>query len=413
MKSKNVLQVFEYQKIKIGEQSGGVKFKANHLRALAKYNESHKNKYFTLIYQGIQFKQYVGVIQVGELTIEILPKADRDNKPDKSKWHGVLLDMLKVCKYLKTESISNARLKLKSSNLLDIYIEHFLFETEKIVRKGLVKKYTKRQSNQNSLKGSLQFQKHFTANLVHKERFFVEHQVYDTEHLLHQILNEALLIIPNISRNPNFIDRIKRLQLLFPELARLKISDIHFEKIRLNRKTEHYQFAFAIARMLLLNYSPDVMSGRQNVIALLFNMNGLFEEYVFQKLKRVEELDVHRQQSKEFWEDRKVRPDIVVFKDEITYVLDTKWKVLPKAVPSDSDLKQMYVYNQYWNSPKTILIYPQVYGFPTKVGHFKHASNSENISMGCDLVFVDILDESGRLNGGLGEDIFECLNYEN
>jgi hypothetical protein len=51
--------------------------------------------YFEPIAKGIKFNQYVGVIQVNGLTIEINPKADKDDTED--KWKGVLLKMLQAC----------------------------------------------------------------------------------------------------------------------------------------------------------------------------------------------------------------------------------------------------------------------------------------------------------------------------
>ena len=46
---------------------------------LWQYNDSNKNIYFEAIRHGVKFKNYVGVIQIGGTTIEILPKADKLN----------------------------------------------------------------------------------------------------------------------------------------------------------------------------------------------------------------------------------------------------------------------------------------------------------------------------------------------
>ncbi|MDV7401539.1 hypothetical protein RZS08_59525, partial [Arthrospira platensis SPKY1] len=78
-----------------------------------KYNQEHDNRFFTVIHQGIQFKQYVGVIQVGGLTIEVLPKADQHHfeQADKDQWHNVLFQMLRVCKRIRLEGSSDADLR--------------------------------------------------------------------------------------------------------------------------------------------------------------------------------------------------------------------------------------------------------------------------------------------------------------
>ena len=89
MSINNLIQVFEYQKLRIGEHG----FTKNHLDTMVKFNEQHGNKYFTPIYNGVQFISYVGVIKIGDLTIEILPKADRvnlDSQIEKDTWQNVL-----------------------------------------------------------------------------------------------------------------------------------------------------------------------------------------------------------------------------------------------------------------------------------------------------------------------------------
>jgi 5-methylcytosine-specific restriction enzyme subunit McrC len=57
-----------------------------------------------------------------------------------------------------------------------------------------------------------------------------------------------------------------------------------------------------------------------------------------------------------------VKPDILIrYKDgRAPVILDSKWKVLDTPVPSDDDLKQMYVYEKLLGSTKSTLIYPEV-----------------------------------------------------
>ena len=282
MQNKKFIQVFEHQRLKY-DKSGD--FQECHFDAMVRFNELHQNKYFTVIDKGILFKSYVGVIQVGGLTIEILPKADKKADADKNLWQSVLLNMLKVCKRIRVESVSETQLKKRHHSILDVYFEMYLAEIERLVNKGLIKRYQKNQSNQNALKGKLLFAKNIQQNLVHRERFYCEHQVYDRNHLLHQILYKGLQILKTFV-NDALKDRLNRLLFEFQEIDNIEISEKHFRKIVFDRKNSDYQKAFDIAKIIILNYSPSLNYGSENLLTLLFDMNALWEEYIFRILQK-------------------------------------------------------------------------------------------------------------------------------
>ena len=174
--------------------------------------------YYSLIRNGIQFNEYVGAIQVGNTLISVLPKADKRKKEDeaeKKKWNQVLIDMLRAVHGFNVKAPSSSQLKIRNNSVLDLYFELFITETEYLLHRGLVKKYRKTEGNLNTLKGSLQFNKQVSKNLVHKERFFTKHSIYDKEHLLHIILYKTLIVLKRINTNSALIGRINALLLNF------------------------------------------------------------------------------------------------------------------------------------------------------------------------------------------------------
>lgn len=409
MARREPIRVFEYERLYNEKRKGG-RLSIPQFEALVKYNQEHDNRFFNVIHQGIKFKQYVGVIQVGGLTIEVLPKADKHSfaDADRTKWHEVLFQMLRVCKKIRLEGSTDADLRLRHATLLDLYIDLFLFEVEQLIHQGLTRQYHAVESNRTALAGRLEFQQHIARNLVHKERFYVRHQVYDREHLVHQILQEALLLIPNISNNPDLADKVGRLLLAFPEMSRRKVSQRLFNRIHYDRKTERYRPAIQLGRLLLLNFSPDIRHGRNNVLAILFDMNELFEEYIYRQVRRAARpgVKVRSQVGKRFWESKLIRPDIVIEKEDATYVLDTKWKVLKDLKPADADLKQMYVYHHYLGAQRTVLLYPNVYGLSPKKGMY-HIPKGKDLE--CQMQFVDVVTQDGRLNVRVGEEVLRML----
>lgn len=406
MQNKKFIQVFEHQRLKY-DDSGD--FQKCHFDAMVKFNDLHQNKYFTIGHNGIVFKNYVGVIQVGGLTIEILPKADKKADADKSLWQSVLFNMLKVCKRIRVESVSETQLKKRHHSILDVYFEMYLAEIERLVNKGLIKRYQKSQSNQNALKGKLLFAKNIQQNLVHRERFYCEHQVYDRNHLLHQILYKGLQILKTFV-NDALKDRLNRLLFEFQEIDNIEISEKHFRKIVFDRKNSDYQKAFDIAKIIILNYSPSLNYGSENLLTLLFDMNALWEEYIFrilQKHKKDEE-KVSRQDTKKFWKNKCIRPDIIFKTKKETFVIDTKWKIIETNNPSDEDLKQMFVYNLHWDAEKALLLYPKT--GQTDSGFEEFHYDKLDSKKKCKTSFVDIT-EGGSIKSSekIAEEIFSKL----
>ena len=406
MQNKKFIQVFEHQRLKY-DNSGD--FQKCHFDAMVKFNELHQNKYFTIGHNGIVFKSYVGVVQIGGLTIEILPKADKKADADKNLWQSVLLNMLKVCKRIQVESVSETQLKKRYHSILDVYFELYLVEIERLVNKGLIKRYQKSQSNQNALKGKLLFAKNIQQNLVHRERFYCEHQVYDRNHLMHQILYKGLQILKAFV-NDALKDRLNRLLFEFQEIENIEISEKHFRKIVFDRKNSDYQKAFDIAKIIILNYSPSLNYGSENLLTLLFDMNALWEEYIFrilQKHKKDEE-KVSRQDFKKFWKNKCIRPDIIFKTEEETFVIDTKWKIIETNNPSDEDLKQMFVYNLHWDAEKALLLYPKTGQTDSSFEEFHY--DKLDSKKKCKTGFVDIT-EGGSLKSSekIAEEIFSKL----
>lgn len=404
MNNKKFIQVFEYQKLRYDDS--GI-FRKHHFDAMVKFNELQQNKYFTIIHKGIRFGNYVGVIQIGGLTIEILPKADNNENADKNLWQNILLNMLKVCKHIQVESISETQLKKRYHSILDVYFELYLNEVERLVKKGMIKKYRKNQSNQNALKGKLLFAQNIQQNLAHKERFYCEHQVYDKNHLLHQILYKGLLVLKTFV-NDSLKDKLNRLLFEFQDFENINIQKKHFDKIIIDRKNHDYQKAIDVAKIIILNYSPSLNYGNDNLLTLLFDMNTLWEEYIFRILQKhkTDEIEVSFQNSDKFWENKRIRPDIVLKTEYETFVIDTKWKIIEANNPSDDDLKQMFVYNLHWEAEKTLLLYPKTNQIDSDFGTF----HFDNLGKKCKLGFVDITNELTIKNSKIvAKEIFEKL----
>ena len=397
------ISVYEHDRLKPGETK---QFLPEHLSLLQQYlgdNDTEVFPYYQLINNGVKFKQYVGVLCVGNLQIEVLPKIEKQvAKGEEGTWRNHLLEMLRAVFKLQTRTPSNADQAMRGSAILDVFLMKFLNEVEALLHKGLIKTYRKTEENRTSMKGKLVFSKHLTKNYVHKERFYVNYTTYDRNHILNCILYKALKLVSHIAMNSYTQCRAKTMSFEFPELNDIAVDDALFDRLTFDRKSEDYRTAIDIARLILLRYMPDQSKRGKHVLALMFDMNKLWEEYVFVILRRSlrEEYNVSAQKVKRFWESsfgtKVIRPDIVVSdkSGKPVCVLDTKWKCPAVGEPpSDADLKQMYVYHKYWGVKRTALLYPstkddELSGY-FQSGYFaKTPDNSDKLS--CSKIYLSL-----------------------
>jgi len=168
--------------------------------------------------------------------------------------------------------------------------------------------------------------------------------------------------------------------------------------------------------MIILNYSPDIKSGQEHMLTLLFDMNKLWEEYIYRMLIKSKrpEIKISFQNKQKFWEGRTIRPDLVIKRitpeNEETFVIDTKWKILDQVnpKPSDDDLKQMYAYNLYWGATKSMLLYPNSIETDERFGNFWKGREIPDENK-CKVGFINILDSNSQLDFSIGDQILSKL----
>lgn len=407
----HTIQVFEHQTLRVGDVINDSCFDEAAFKALALYQEKQKVKYFSLVYNGVKFSHYVGIIQIGKLTIEILPKADKVSTPNPAKWQKVLIEMLSYCQLIKVETLGIGQVQLSSNRILDLYFSRFLNNINQLLIKGLPKAYLPKEENLRVLKGRLNLPKQLRKNQLHPERFFVQHTTFSHQHLFNQVLREALKVLSKIHLNPVLKLQLQQVLAIFPKLPAYTVTTRNFDLLFQIKKYQPYRELLEISRLILLNFSPDIRSGRHHLFALLFDMNQLFEEYVFRRLKVLENdnLKVQRQTAKPFWQRRMIRPDLLLQIGDKKYVLDTKWKVLNKIAPSMEDLRQLYIYCQYFHAEQGVLIYPNVHQLENKKAIPFQPIEEERFTVKGQILFSAILEESGGLNKKIGQDILDVI----
>ena len=314
----------------------------------------------------LQAQNYVGVIQTKDgTTIEILPKI---KNLDEQKSKEILIKMLKTLKNSPFKHFNSANLKASKMPLLEIFISMFLEELAKLVQKGIKSDYVQKEENLKFLKGKLKISEQIKQNSVHKERFFVEYEQFCSDRVENRLIKTTLEYLYKKSKSNKNQQRIREFLFVFDEIKVSHNIKTDFEKIKLNRQMKDYEQVLLWCKTFLLENSFSPYKGNDIAFALLFDMNLLFESYVYDYLKKSGKFENIKNQDKKHhlaYEDEKgkfaLKPDIVI--DDGKIIVDTKWKILSESKSnqgiSQSDMYQLYAYGKKYKSKNLYLIYPK------------------------------------------------------
>ena len=159
-----------------------------------------------------------------------------------------------------------------------------------------------------------------------------------------------------------------------------------------------YERVLIWAKTFLLGNSFAPYKGNDLAFALLFDMNYLFESYVGTYLKK-QGLNVKLQHSMHhlaYMNEKgqfRLKPDIIIEKDNGIIIADTKWKLLSVDKKNQginqADMYQLYAYGtKYNNCDEMYLIYPK--SVIEDGNEYRYFKQNENKELNLKILFFDV-----------------------
>ena len=321
----------------------------------------------------ITAKNYVGVITTRDGTeIEILPKLTLEGDSSDEAVRKLFLTMLRTVQEAPFKTFRTAHLNTSRMRLMDLFVRMFLNEVHRLIQCGLKSDYTVNQSNETCVRGKIVFSEHIRKNLLHRERIFVEYDVFSVDCPENRLVKSTAVYL---QRHATDLQNRKDLRMVLSVMDQVPVSkhvEQDFLRCGQSRSMADYQRLLELCRVFLQGKSFTAFSGGQAALALLFPMERVFESYVAAVLRQ--HLDskryrVHVQvKGKYLFElpqkQFALRPDLVIedLNSSERTVLDTKWKLLSPQWHnygiSQADMYQMYAYQKEYAAKQTVLLYP-------------------------------------------------------
>ena len=368
-----LLSLREYGKLAIGELDLSVPSvlpgQAAQLRSL---RAIHGFDVFKLVNETtLSAQQYVGAVQIGNLTVEILPKIEGI---DGTLMRRNLVAMLAVVLDLEISEGDIARVSTQRHGILEILIRLFCDKLFAQVHRGLVRRYEPRAENLSVMRGRIGITEQIRLNAANPERLHCRFDEFQEDNPLNQILKACIRLLLKSSRELSNQRRLGDLLLVFEGVSEVSRSTLPWHLIRFDRLNQRYEPSFKLAELFLKATPPDVSGGSVQGFSLFFEMNTLFEEYIGRIARRVFRPDgfkvvlqgPQRYLTYDETTEREafaMKPDVVGLKgNEAAWIIDTKWKELSKEEAKEGvaqgDMYQMYAYSNRYACADVVLLYP-------------------------------------------------------
>lgn len=371
-----LLSVFEYQRVRVGESSGDGSTPCI-TRAQADILTNQKARLGFEVFKfvngsAVAAQQYVGVCQIGDLTVEVLPKID----VEVSHVRKNLVAMIAATVDLAIKDGGMAYVGTQSHCILEILIKLFSEKLFEQLRRGLVRRYETREENLSVLRGRLDVVQQMRVNIGNPERLYCRYQEFLEDIPLNQVFRAAIRFLLKVTRQVSSQRLLAELLLMLDSVSDVPVAKLAWQEVHFDRMNERYRQSYKLAELFLRNLPPDVTGGRHEGFSLFFDMNVLFEEYIGKTVQRVMRdsgvkvsLQGKGGNQRYVARDSKgsgafaMKPDIVGVRDgNYEWILDTKWKMLSqdewREGVAQADLYQMYAYASCYDCPKVMLLYP-------------------------------------------------------
>lgn len=327
---------------------------------------------------------FCGVVRVDGLVIEVLPKITTDNVPPATA-RGVLVNMLRATGTFPPEIAGGTSLALERHHLLDIFILAFCRQVSRELVQGLIRRYRDVEDNLTAVRGRIDFVQQVRRNLVHQERVACRYEELSADNAYNRVLKGVLLKLQRVSVALDVRRATNELLVRLAEVADVPITLKDAQALGFDRSNRRWESVFRQCEWLLAGLNPSVAAGCVESVALLFDMNALFEAWVTQQVRRwlgphgysVSAQDRGRflAQDSQGKSRFPLRPDIVVRDGEgrVVQILDAKWKQPGEdlAGVAQPDLYQMTAYAQAYQCASVGLIYPDWQGSLREIEHYR------------------------------------------
>lgn len=348
--------------------------------------------------------QYVGVLRVGDITIQVLPKIDYEpagnpEAPEGSESHLLaaesathnLLHMLSYAEDLHVREQEVSSLAVRRSDWFELLTRLFAARLHRQAQLGLERTYLSIEETIPFIRGRWLLTQQLVRRPYVKHAFDVAYDEYTMNTPLNQVFAFVVRRLLLASEDPANLALLRDLEIWLGDVQPPnEVTEALLDQVRFDRLNERFQPSYNLARLFVESSVFQLTAGGRQSFALMLDMNDLFERFIAAFLVRHSGRILPQQ-----WEHASVSPQS---KGHVYYLarrvpngqpllrlvpdvlvtdvlrkpllaLDTKYKRLEAGHTlygiAESDMYQMLAYIVGLHCDRVLLLYPRWAGAPS------------------------------------------------
>lgn len=345
---------------------------------------------FTIGAKTISANSIVGMISFDGIQIEILPKLLRSNADENQLIIKNLMYMLSYTNQLEIADSSLGNMAIHHESFIEAYISIFSSRLLNQLKKyGTPKSYILNQENLNTLRGKIVFPRNISINSFNQSKIFCEHSEFSENNDASKAFKFVVANLLNLTKNSSNLSTLNRCFGLLEGVSAEYVKPERLDYTAVGKRDQNFLALLNLTKMFLRKMRPDFSGHKSSkVFSLLFDMNELFEEFIFQILKKNAVsfgIEVIAQKKRKLvekerdlasngeWSQRSLFDtftDIIVKPHNgLPIIIDTKYKIVSSKKShygiGNQDAYQVLAYKQIHSSeneiPTVALLYPKNY----------------------------------------------------
>jgi 5-methylcytosine-specific restriction enzyme subunit McrC len=349
--------------------------------------------------------EYVGVIRLGKLSVQVLPKIYRQtsssSQTDLAKQATRnLLYLLAGAGQLEVHEQEITNLLRRDMDWFEVltrlYASHLLKEWQQ----GAYRAYHPAEVRIPVLKGKWRLADQL-RHMEPRHQFEVTYDEFSADHTLNRVFRFVVERLWKLTRDAENQRMLSILRQWMDEVTLLPVISLNdLDRIVIHRLNQRFEPLLNLARLFLNGSSLQLSSGDDQSFSFCFDMNALYEGFLVNSIIRHRaqvlppalglcELLPQTSGATRFLAHTEAHSGVLRLKPDLAFrsgsefplLLDAKYKRLDGQQAylgvSREDLYQMYAYAQRYNCPLVLLVYPLTAGSPETYRSVFHLDGSE------------------------------------